>query len=340
MPQLDPPPGRLEAAAFVLAGGGILFILAEKLAVALLAGLLVFGLLRRTANLVWGPRLSRGAAKIVSAAVLGVAAAGVTAAAALGLGGFLRGRVGDVPELLRQMSAVVEELRRRLVAYGAGWLLPSGADPESFRLSLGSWLGRHAEEIRHAGSGAGRFLVHIAVGIAIGLLVFFRRERPAPGPLGRALAERVGRLHGAFEKVVIAQVRISAINTALTAIYILGLVRLLGFRLPLPGTLLALTFVAGLVPIVGNVISNTPIVLLSAGVSPWLAVLSLTFLVVIHKLEYLLNARIVGAQVKAAAWEILLAMVLFDAAFGIPGLVLAPVLYAWIKDELMVRGLV
>jgi hypothetical protein len=44
------------------------------------------------------------------------------------------------------------------------------------------------------------------------------------------------------------------------------------------------------------------------------AVASLVFLVVIHKLEYFINARI------AAAWEILLAVLAFEVAFGLAGL--------------------
>ncbi|HTH39701.1 MAG TPA: hypothetical protein VL968_02850, partial [Rhodocyclaceae bacterium] len=67
---------------------------------------------------------------------------------------------------------------------------------------------------------------------------------------------------------------------------------------------------------------------------------SLLFLVLIHKLEYFLNARIVGGQINARAWELLLAMVLMEAAFGLPGVVAAPVYYAYLKDELKARGLV
>jgi predicted PurR-regulated permease PerM len=79
---------------------------------------------------------------------------------------------------------------------------------------------------------------------------------------------------------------------------------------------------------------------LSIGVSPWVAALSVVFLVAIHKLEYFLNAKIVGARIGAAVWETLLAMILLDAVFGVPGLVLAPVVYAWTKAELVERGLV
>jgi predicted PurR-regulated permease PerM len=104
--------------------------------------------------------------------------------------------------------------------------------------------------------------------------------------------------------------------------------------------LLALTFVAGLLPVVGNLLSNTIVVAVSAGSSLWLAGASLLFLVVIHKLEYFLNARIVGARVGASAWEMLLAMLVFESAFGLPGVVLAPILYAYAKRELADRGLV
>ena len=59
---------------------------------------------------------------------------------------------------------------------------------------------------------------------------------------------------------------------------------------------------------------------------------------IVHKLEYFLNAKIVGGHIHAAAWEILLAMVLFEAAFGVPGVILAPILYAYAKRELSDRG--
>ncbi|HZX32912.1 MAG TPA: hypothetical protein VFF03_16295, partial [Rhodocyclaceae bacterium] len=67
---------------------------------------------------------------------------------------------------------------------------------------------------------------------------------------------------------------------------------------------------------------------------------SLMFLVVVHKLEYFLNARIVGAGVGARAWELLVAMIAMESVFGIPGVVAAPIYYAYLKGELMERGLV
>ena len=67
---------------------------------------------------------------------------------------------------------------------------------------------------------------------------------------------------------------------------------------------------------------------------------SLGYLIVIHKLEYFLNARIVGGQIHARAWELLVAMLVMEAMFGISGLIAAPIVYAWVKDELRCRKLI
>jgi predicted PurR-regulated permease PerM len=170
--------------------------------------------------------------------------------------------------------------------------------------------------------------------------VFFRHPTSADGPLARALTERLRRIEQAFEAVVFAQVKISAINTTLTALYLWIALPLFGVHLPLSGTLVAVTFLTGLLPVVGNLLSNTAIVVISLGVSIWTAAISLAFLVLIHKLEYVINARIVGAHIQAAAWELLVALVALEAAFGPPGLVLAPILYAYVKRELVDRGLI
>jgi predicted PurR-regulated permease PerM len=63
------------------------------------------------------------------------------------------------------------------------------------------------------------------------------------------------------------------------------------------------------------------------------ALAALGFLIVVHKLEYFINARIVGTQINARAWEILLWMLVMERLFGLIGVVAAPVFYAWLKAE-------
>jgi predicted PurR-regulated permease PerM len=104
--------------------------------------------------------------------------------------------------------------------------------------------------------------------------------------------------------------------------------------------MIALTFIVGLLPVIGNLISNTVIVVVSLSASFYAALGSLLFLILIHKLEYFVNARIIGHRIKARAWELLVAMLVMDAAFGIPGVIAAPIYYAYLKDELATRHLI
>ncbi|HLF31274.1 MAG TPA: hypothetical protein VI566_09665, partial [Xanthomonadales bacterium] len=67
---------------------------------------------------------------------------------------------------------------------------------------------------------------------------------------------------------------------------------------------------------------------------------SLAYLILVHKLEYFLNARIIGSHIRARAWEMLMAMLVLEAAFGIAGLIAAPIYYAYLKDELRHKGLI
>jgi predicted PurR-regulated permease PerM len=140
--------------------------------------------------------------------------------------------------------------------------------------------------------------------------------------------------------VVFAQVRISALNTGLTALYLAVVLPMFGAHLPFTKTIIVVTFFVGLLPVVGNLFSNTIIVVVSLSVSLAVAIASLVFLVVIHKLEYFLNAHIVGTQIHAHAWELLLAMLVMEAAFGMVGVIAAPIYYAYLKDELASRGLI
>jgi predicted PurR-regulated permease PerM len=158
-------------------------------------------------------------------------------------------------------------------------------------------------------------------------------------PFLRALQARTALLVGAFRRILLAQLPISAINTVLTALYLVIVLPVFDVHLPFAKTLIAVTFFAGLLPVVGNLISNTAIFLVSLSLSFSVAMAALGYLVVIHKLEYFLNARIVGVRIDAHAWELLLAMLVMESAYGIAGLIAAPVFYAYLKSELAAQGL-
>ncbi len=153
-------------------------------------------------------------------------------------------------------------------------------------------------------------------------------------PFSAALLTRFERLRYAFDQIVSAQVKISLLNTFLTFIYLGCILPLFGYHIPLTKTIILVTFITGLLPVIGNLISNTIIIVVSAGVSIHIGIASLVFLIVIHKLEYFLNANIIGKKVNASPWELILAMVAMEVVFGLPGLVAAPIIYSYIKIEL------
>jgi predicted PurR-regulated permease PerM len=322
-----------EKAAWVLMAAGLLFILYYQLLPALLAGLLVYSLIHLFARRLSGEALSHHRAKLIAVAMIGLVIIGSITALILLMLAFLKGRLGDLPTLLNHMAEALEKSRERM-----GWQswMPAA---EELKNVMVRGLREHARELQHVGGEVGRIFVHALAGIVIGALACFERRRPA-APLSSALSERVARLAEAFEKVVFAQLKISALNTIFTAIFLLGVLPLFGVQLPLRKTLVLVTFVLGLIPVLGNLGSNAAIVVIALGTSAPVAIASLVYLVVIHKLEYFMNAKIVGAEIHAAAWEILLAMLCFEAAFGLPGVILAPFVYAYAKKELSDRGLI
>ncbi len=326
---------RYDIAAWAIAAILLALVLSLGLLPALLAGLLVFELVH-----VIAPRLRLGGGGAGKLAAVGLLAIAVVVLLTLVLlAAIAVVRSGSLSTLLQQMADILDAARGKL----PDWVIASiPADTDAMKDAIIGWLRHHAAELRHLGGEAGRVLVHIVIGLVIGAMVSLREARPARdgGPLALALGERAARLGEAFRRVVFAQVRIAALNAVFTAVYLLVVLPLAGIRLPFAKTMVVITFIGGLIPIVGNLIANTVIVIMSLSVSLELAIASLVFLVVIHKLEYFLNARIVGAGIHARAWELLIAMLLMEAAFGMAGLVAAPIYYAYLKDELSARGLV
>ena len=143
----------------------------------------------------------------------------------------------------------------------------------------------------------------------------------------RDLAARFKTFFQSFSKVIGAQIIISIINTGLTAVFLI----LCGF--PFAAVLMVLTFLCGLLPIIGNLISNTLIVGVGFTLSPRTALMAIVFLVVIHKLEYFLNSKIIGDRIKNPMWLTLIGLVLGEKLMGIPGMILAPVVLHYIKVE-------
>jgi predicted PurR-regulated permease PerM len=300
---------------------------------ALLAGLLVHELVHAIA-----PRISfatggTSRARMLSVGLIGALVIGALVALGFGLLAFFRSEGGSPAALVIRLADILDASRHAMPPWLADLLPP---DAEALQQAIVDWLRVHAKDLELAGRTFLETVVRILIGMVLGAIVCFREAKGEPNSsiLLDQAGKRIQLLAQAFRSVVFAQVKISLVNTTLTAIYLAAVLPLLGVHLPYMKSLIALTFIAGLLPVIGNLISNTVIVVVSLSQGVGLAIASLLFLVIIHKLEYFLNARIVGGQIKASAWELLCAMLVFEAAFGLQGLIAAPIYYAYFKAEL------
>ncbi len=93
----------------------------------------------------------------------------------------------------------------------------------------------------------------MVMGLIIGILVAihgFHRRTPQP-VFKSLLIQRIQKLSISFRNVVFAQIKISAINTLLFILFAFVLLPIWGVHLPFAKTLTILTFMFGLIPILG-----------------------------------------------------------------------------------------
>jgi predicted PurR-regulated permease PerM len=304
----------------------------------LLAGLLVYELVHLLAPRV-AKRLTNKGARLVALAALSILTIIILIFLTLGILAFFKSDTGNLQTLLDKVQHILTDARTKLPP----WIVDNfPGNVDDLKFFAANWLDEHSKDVQHVGKEVMHFFVRGLVGMVIGALISVH-EGPTISrmrPLAAALTLRISRFADAFRQIIFAQLKISVINTVFTGIFLLAVLPAFGVNLPLTKTLIALTFVAGLLPVVGNLISNTAIFVVGLSVSLYVAIAALVFLVVIHKLEYFLNARIVGTRIHAYAWELLIAMILLEVAFGIAGLIAAPIYYAYIKNELSDAGLI
>jgi predicted PurR-regulated permease PerM len=330
---------RFAVASLILTGIGLFLVLRLHLLSALLAGLLTHELVRLLAPLV-EKRLTSKGARLLALAALSVLTVTLLILLTVGIFAFFKSDTGNRQALLDKTEHILTDARTKLPL----WVvdnLPTNVD--ALKSFAGGWVDEHSKEIQHVGKEVMHFFVRGLVGMVIGALISLHADGPEISqmrPFAAALLLRVSRFAHAFRQIIFAQVKISGLNTIFTAIFLVGVFPAFGVHLPLTKTLIAITFLAGLLPVIGNLISNSLIFVVGLSLSIYVAIVALVFLVVIHKLEYFLNARIVGTRIRARAWELLLAMLVLEVAFGIAGLIAAPIYYAYIKNELSDAGLI
>lgn len=344
-PVLVPPPpvkggvSLVEKISFVIAAALLLIVLKGGLVGTLISGLAVYVGVHALAPYLPRAQNKEGVfARQIALAIITMVVVSILVAGGAWAVEFLRGNgSGGLNALLLRMGEIVAQMREILPAW-ATRSLPSSA------IAMNDWIAQYltdnANFLQTTGQTVLKGMTHILLGAVLGGMVAISQEsKGSPvAPLARAMLDRVQNLTVVFGQVVGAQLRISLINTLFTGIFLGIILPMTGNPLPFTKTMILITFVAGLIPVLGNLISNTVITVIALSVSLWVAVAALVFLVVIHKLEYFLNAKIIGTQIQARAWELLAAMLVMEACFGLPGVIAAPIFYAYLKRELRSIG--
>lgn len=329
-----PPP---VVASYLLFAAGLLGVLASHMVGALFSGLLVFLLVQLAQP--WVGRFASGHnARVVATLGIAIIVVGGLVKAGLWIAVLLHSGSG-----LDALWVKIAETIDSANGIFPPWVLASLPSTASdLKDAVVHWLREHAAELRLAGKEAGVGVVQILIGMLVAALVAVQEvdEPHQQRPLARALSERIARFYAMFRTVFVAQGKIATINATLTGIYLLGVLPALGISLPFVKTMILVTWLVGFLPVAGNLISNTIIVLISLSASALAAVLSLAFLILVHKLEWLVIGKVVGEQIGAKAWEILLAMLVMERLFGPGGLAIAPVTYAYVKAELKAADLI
>ena len=323
--------------SFIAISALISMVLFFHMAPTLLIGMLIYLLAKRLGDklsLKMPEKPARLLAAVLMTAIIigGLTSAGLFLSKTIGNEQNLAGLAAKLGESVNDIKS---DLPPTLLSYLPESML-------SLNSSVSDIIKEHTRELGVAGKESLHTFAHILIAVVAALLLSIHSfgMLAKSQPFAKAMRERIQLFGKAFENIVFAQIKISAINTLLTGIFLLIVLPLFGVNLPYNKTLVIVTFVAGLLPVIGNLISNTVITVISIGVSFKVAIAALVFLVGIHKLEYFINAKIVGSKINAGAWELLLALLIMESLFGITGLLLAPILYAYIKSELLLAKLI
>jgi predicted PurR-regulated permease PerM len=248
----------------------------------------------------------------------------------------------NLPELSSQLQV---EIVKALKAASEKWNLTAYVDVDEVKGS-----------ILKASTGILQFLatsltplykgfIQFVFALAINLFFYFESEKVEqaftrnPDSLMsfvfKFLQMRLRIFYVYFRRVMGGQVIIALINTVISSAVIFGL------GLSHPFLMVFVVFFCGLFPVVGNLMSNSVLTINAfAATGMWGTLICLVLLVGVHKLEYILNSKVIGGIVHLPMAVSLGALIFCEVLLGIPGLILAIPLALFVRHEFEhIRGL-
>ena len=246
--------------------------------------------------------------------------------------------VSNPNEVINNASLIIDSSIRDLPSFLKNYIPSNISDIKNSILSL---IKGHLVYIRDFGKETTYIFLNCLFGSVIGIMIGYSTFLPSDKILINSFRGRLINLIRSYVDIIIAQFAISIFNTLMTVIFLYFLkLPFIDIVFPFTKTIIALTFLFGLIPIFGNIIVNLIVFTIGLSVSMTAGVVALIYLIVIHKFEYFLNARIIGSRTNSKAWELLLAMLVMESMFGMIGLIAAPILYTYLKRELVQIGVI
>ncbi|WP_392559910.1 AI-2E family transporter [Orbus mooreae] len=326
---------------FCLVGFSIFFIILMqvRLMPALIAGLLTYFLTLKLDSLL-SKKMSRfgNKSKLLSVMLLLSIIMAIITIGSWYLFSWFINMAKHPVETMEAIHAIIDKVSQTLPE-GIQSYLPD--DMDQININITAYLKEHVFYLQSMATNAFHTLIILIVGMIIGLILGFKQQNRLDSyedvpktALVTALKASLDRLVMVFQYVVISQFFIAFFNAVMTAIFLFIILPIFGIHLPFSKSLVLATFVFGLIPIVGNLIVNVLMFFVGFTVSFYVAIIVLIYLILIHKMEYVLNAKIVGSKIEAGICELLIAMLFCETIFGVIGLVFAPIFYAFIKQSL------
>lgn len=317
---------------------GSLLIVMFHLVPALIAGLATYTLIQGVEN-IFLTRLNLGKrSKLLSTILISSVIVFLMIFITMSTVSWIQSVISDPNQIITSVQEILNKTLNELPS-GVSQYIPSNV--HDIQNSLLDFAKVHMATFQMLGKGTAHSIITVILGMVIGVFVAYsvnKDEENVNNNNEKIFAKEffltIQQYATSFKHVAVAQIGISIFNTVLTAILLFIVFPIFGIHVPFAKSLILGTFLFGLIPILGNIIVNIMVVIAALSVTLWAGVAALIFLIVIHKVEYFLNAKLVGGNINATSYELLIVMVFAESIFGLAGLVLAPIVYAFLKSTL------
>ncbi len=320
-------------ASYLIAGLVLIVVFPIGLLPCLIAGMVTYELIAAISSKIAG-RMKLRAANMIAVFSIIVFVIIVILLSVTGIYEILSSDFSNESDFYKKANFFIKEAQQTLSPAMRAYFPVNFQD---FQDVLFDWIEMNLPLLQIVGQRTIHFLTMVFIGMILAAVITLTHGEKSisnRGPLANHLHNRIVTFRDAFRNVIMAQIKVAAINSLLTGFFLYFIMPIFNYDLPYVKSIIVITFICGLLPIIGNLISNAIILTLSLSISLNAGILSLVFLVFVHKLEYFINAKVFGGNLNSKAWELLLAMLVFESFFGIAGVVVAPVYFAYIKSEL------